>query len=428
MKRKLLIIPLIVIIAMASYYYHYLQRPDKLTIGLFAGNPWSDTNFNIYDVIDEVIEQYQARYGIEVEYVSGVLQEDYSNHLNSLIVAGKEPDIYLIFEEDFTTLANTEALVRLDGLIDRDDNFNLDNYYQAPLKAGEFNGIRYALPVDCNLDLLFVNETLLEQEGIVIDDQLDLDEFYHICQQVTKDTDNDGVIDQFGCSNYDLADILSAFGIDFFSQGDFFIDLDKTKAALEYFKKLNALNGRSSVSLDDYDLGHVAFAKLPFSQFRTYRFYPYNLTKYSTFKWDCINLPSETGNSGRIDTLLAGISARVQNKSAAYNFIKLLSNDAQVQQDYFATSQGISPLSSVVNSLATSTLLHEQSLDGDFALPVIDRAMTQALISKKIPNYDFLYSQAIEKLNQTLRSDEDIDLVLINVQKEMNELMIQTNK
>ena len=45
------------ILALASYYSRFLSRPDKLTIGLFAGNPWSDTNFNIYDVIDDLIEK-----------------------------------------------------------------------------------------------------------------------------------------------------------------------------------------------------------------------------------------------------------------------------------------------------------------------------------------------------------------------------------
>lgn len=428
MRRNIIILPLVVIIALSSYYFHYLQRPDKLTIGLFAGNPWSNTNSNIYDAIDELIANYQDKYDIEVGYVSGILKDDYSNYLNSLIVAGKEPDIYLVFEDDFASLASINALAGLDYLIARDDSFNLDDYYQAPLGAGEYRGSRYALPVDCNLDLLFVNETLLEKEGITVTDQLDLDEFYSICQAVTRDTDGDGIVDQFGCCNYSLGDVFNAYGIDFFATGEFAVDLEATKEAIGYYKKLAALNGRASVSLDDYDLGNVAFAKLPFSQFRTYRFYPYNLTKYSTFKWDCINLPGNGSNSGRLKTLLMGISARCQNKDAAYKLLRMLSNDEKIQQDYFATSQGISPLVSVVNSTATRDLLSAQSLDVDFDLAAIDRGMAEAVASPNIPDYDYLYDQALQKLNGALSTDEDIDLYLINLQKEMEQLMIQTAK
>ncbi len=428
MKRKIIIIPLVVIIALSSYYYNHLQRPDKLTIGLFAGNPWSDANFNIYDVIDKLKATYQDKYDIEVEYVSGILKEDYSNYLNSLIVAGKEPDIYLVFEEDFASLASINALCPLDDMIAQDQSFDLESYYQAPLKAGEYKNNRYGLPVDCDLDLLFVNETLLEKEGITIEGRLDLEEFYQVCQQATRDTNGDGTVDQFGCCNYDLGDVFDAYGIDFFAQGCFTIDHASTKAAIEYYKKLTALNGRTTLSLDDFDLGKVAFAKLPFSQFRTYRFYPYNLTRYSTFKWDCINLPANGVDSGGCSALLMGISSRCQDKLAAFKFVRMLSYDSCFQQDYFATSQGISPLVSVVNSKATKDLLSGQSLDVDFDLAVIDRGMEEAATSQNISGYNDLYDQALLKLSGALTTDQDIDLYLIDVQKQMEQLMIQATK
>ena len=119
--------------------------------------------------------------------------------------------------------------------------------------------------------------------------------------------------------------------------------LAKPRTAIEYYQQLLALNGNVTTSLDDFDLGNVAFAKLPFSQFRTYRFYPYNLTKYSTFKWDCIDLPGGDSSFGALETLQVGISARCQNKPAAYRFIRMLSADATIQQEYFRFFPGNFP-------------------------------------------------------------------------------------
>lgn len=44
------------------------------------------------------------------------------------------------------------------------------------------------------------------------------DDFYKICQKVTKDTDGDGRIDQFGVYNYDWKDAVFSNGGRLFNQ------------------------------------------------------------------------------------------------------------------------------------------------------------------------------------------------------------------
>lgn len=73
-------------------------------------------------------------------------------------------------------------------------------YFMNPLIRQEiYNNTQYALPFESNPTMMCINIDLLEKEGISIPDSgWTLEDFYNICKQVTKDTDGDGVIDQYG--------------------------------------------------------------------------------------------------------------------------------------------------------------------------------------------------------------------------------------
>lgn len=66
---------------------------------------------------------------------------------------------------------------------------------------------------------MFVNKTLLQQEGISLPkDNWSLEEFYNVCRQLTKDSNNDGIIDQYGCYNYEWINAIYASGIELFNE------------------------------------------------------------------------------------------------------------------------------------------------------------------------------------------------------------------
>ncbi len=51
--------------------------------------------------------------------------------------------------------------------------------------------------------MMCVNKDLLEKEGISIPESgWTLEDFYEICKKVTKDTNGDGVVDQYGITDY----------------------------------------------------------------------------------------------------------------------------------------------------------------------------------------------------------------------------------
>ena len=164
-KNKIMIIVLVLVMGIGLIYYH--NQKKVLTIGIFAGSNWDVPTFDYYEMIDKIIVRFEKEHpNVEVQYKSGILKEDYSLWLSNQLLIGAEPDLYMILNEDFNSLSALGALKNLDSIITDDQDFNSDEFYQSTYQAGQYQGKQYALPYEVNPTLMFVNKTLLQQEGI----------------------------------------------------------------------------------------------------------------------------------------------------------------------------------------------------------------------------------------------------------------------
>ena len=199
---------------------------------------------------------------------------------------------------NFNTLASLGALKNLDMLVGGDKEFGSNVFYSSVYKAGQYEGSQYALPMECNPTLMFVNKTLLQKEGIKVpDNDWTWDDFYDICKTIVKDSDGDGQMDQFGCYDYTWLQAVYSNGITPFNQSGTssnFLD-EKFSQSLEFVKRLEATNRNYQVTSNDFDLGKVAFRPFTFSDYRTYMPYPWRIKKYSGFEWTCIRMPAFWG-------------------------------------------------------------------------------------------------------------------------------------
>ena len=175
--------------------------------------------------------------------------------------------------------------------------------------------MQYALPYECVPTLMCINKSLLESEGITVPSgDWTWEDFYNICAKVTRDTDGDGEIDQFGCCGYTWQDALTANGASLFTEdgGSCLISEPKAVQAVAFAQRLGKLTAETAPSARDFDEGKVAFRPFLFSDYRTYQPYPWRIKRYSDFSWDCIPMPHGPagGNSSELSTVLAGISSR----------------------------------------------------------------------------------------------------------------------
>ena len=419
--NRVKIVILVILIIGGFIYYNNQKR--VLTIGIFAGSNWDVPTFDYYKMIDETIARFEKEHpNVEVKYQSGILKEDYSLWLLQQLLTGNEPDLYMILNEDFNSLASLGALKNLDQIIKSDSDFDVDKFYQNTLEIGKYQGVQYALPYEVNPTLMFVNKTLLEKEGISLpENDWTLDDFYNICKQITKDTDNDGIIDQYGYYNYTWLDAIYAGGINIFNESGTSCDLNNTKVkeAIQFIEKINLLNQGFNVTSNDFDQGKVAFAPMQFSQYRTYKPYPYRVSKFSTFEWDVIEMPQQTdAYLTQLSSLMIGLSTRSSNGDLAWQLLKEFTYNETSQQDIYKYSQGVSPLKSVTESEDILKLLEEDTMgDSKIDMSVLNKVMEYPTINTGFKKYEAVMRIANNQITRALQSNADLDTTLIALHK-----------
>lgn len=150
----------------SSLLYLYYGDQNTLRVGIFMEAIGRFRTVH-YEILDQAIKKFESKYpNIKVEYEKGILSNDYSEWLSEQILKGTEPDVYLVLDEDFNTLASLGALKNLDMLVGGDKEFDSDVFYSSVYKAGQYEGSQYALLMECNPTLMFVNKTLLQKREL----------------------------------------------------------------------------------------------------------------------------------------------------------------------------------------------------------------------------------------------------------------------
>ncbi len=169
----------------------------------------------------------------------GSRRSDYSDWLSEKIVSGKTPDVFMVSEQDLSLLAARGVLEKLNGYMDRKDQAAF--YPPLPLNQVSIRGQTYALPYESNPILMCVNKDLLDKEGIEVPKEgWSLEEFYTICKKLTKDTNGDGQLDQFGSTEYTWKEALAANGGHLFQGGMLKLTAPKSQRVFDFSSK----NGR----------------------------------------------------------------------------------------------------------------------------------------------------------------------------------------
>ncbi len=364
---------------------YYFQHKRTISLGFFTGSAWDVPDAYTYQLIDDAVEKFEAEHpGVKVKFVSGIQKDDYSEYIASALIKGNAPDVFFVLPEDFSTFAGTDALMKLDGYIDKDVNYDKSRYYKASFEFGNISGSQYGIPFESVPQMMFVNKTLLKNEGInEIPEDWTWEEFYEICDRVTKDTDGNGIEDQFGVCGYTWQHAFITNGVDVFDANGTSCNLLSENAveAVDFIKKINGLTKGNIVKADDFDKGNVAFMPALLSDYRTYKPYPWNIKKYTNFELDCITLPrGENGdNKSTMSTLLLAMNSRTNNEGLAWELIKTFCYDAEIQSEIYTYKEGASVLKTVTDSMTTmlsinQVLSEEGGMDINLIIFIMDHA------------------------------------------------------
>lgn len=418
---------------LAVALYAAREKEIVLELGMFTGSNWDVANANSFIIIDEAIERFENEHpGVRIHYYSGIQKEDYSEWFSRKLLAGKEPDVFMILGTDFNQFSSLGIMKNLNGLMEQDTDFEQEKYFSSAFQAGQYADIQYALPYETVPTLMFVNKTLLTREGIDMPDQdWTWEEMYDICRKVTKDTDGDGMPDQFGIYNYDWIDAVCSNGGEIFRQDgyeSYFTD-DRVVNAVKYVQRLDDLYQGQKVVQEDFNRGKVAFMPMTFAEYRTYKTYPYKIKRYANFQWDCITMPagSQGDNLSQVDTLLMGIGVHTKNEKLAWEFLKLLTYDEAIQTDIFRYSQGASVLKEVTRSGEMENIVQEDMEESDTVISgdLLGRVIEEGHIEPQFKRYEQAKALADSEIGKILENDKNVDSSLKIIQRTINDFLRQ---
>ena len=419
LRHLALLVVLIISVALAFVFWASAQE-KVLRIGVYAGSSWDVPNSRENRVLDSLIKKFEKTHPhVKVIYESGIPKDDYADWLAEQVLKGEQPDLFMVPENDFSMLASTGALKSLDTLL-KDDERRV--FYPVAYEAGQYQGVSYALPVESNPIMMCVNKDLLEKEGISIPESgWTLEDFYEICKKVTKDTNGDGVVDQYGITDYTWQQALVAYGGHLTDKSGINVDSSEMHQALSFMSKLDMLSRHYKVTSNDFDEGRVAFYPMSLAQYRTYKPYPYHVSKYSSLSWTCIPMPTANNQvmGTQVKTSLFAMSSNTSQEKLAWEFMLLLSQDKESQQALFEKSQGTSVLPSVVKSQQSREILQADDFGLDsLTSERLDRMMNRSIIDISL-EVDQHTMERMDYLIQKAMQNQEIDSSLPSIQKEI---------
>ena len=438
MKRKqsiMMAVAGILVVGLSAYgiCHVHLRKNITLEFGMFTGSNWDVAQANSFTIIDKAIAKFEHVHpGVKVHYYSGIRKDDYSEWFSRKLLAGEEPDIFMVLGTDFNQFASMGVMKNLETFIEEDTDFEPEKYFTSAFVSGQYESVQYVLPYETVPTLMFVNKTLLTQEGIDMpEENWTWEDFYEICKKVTRDTDGDGVPDQFGSYNYDWMDALCSNGGGVFNKKGTEAALTDFRVveAVKYVRSINDLYGGEKLTQEDFNGGRVAFMPLTFAEYRTYKTYPYKIRKYANFQWDCVTMPAgeQGGNISQVDSLLMGISANTKEEKLAWEFLKLLTYDEESQMNIFYDSQGASVLKEVTESQQMEQVVQEDMEEGDTVIngKLLGRVIEGGHVEPQFKKYEQAMSLTDSEINKILEEDKDVDSNLKILQRTINEYLIQ---
>ena len=370
------ILLLLSIILMSGIYQKWIPRKEKkLTIGVFAGSYWDIENGYYYRILDDAIAKFRREFPeYEVTYTSGILKSDYSEWLAEKLLQGDVPDLFFVPGDDIPTFADIGALRPLTNLITLDREFDPGAFYSSAYLSGQENGVQVALPYECAPNMMFVNKTILDREGIPLPDpDWTWEDFLAICGKVTRSTDGTGVINQYGVSGYSWEDAFSTNGVELFDEEGRSCDFTTPRIgeAISFLERLQAGNS----------------------------------------EWECITMPAGPSgdNFSRLDTLYVALSSRTSQEEAAWELMKILTSEKEIQKEIFDYSEGISPLVDVTESEETADMILEGTGTA-FNMDTLHRAMEKSVTPPRFAGYEDAREQVSIAVRSILDSNSNVQM------------------
>ena len=310
---------------------------------MFRGNP---EELKAYQATVKRFEE--ANKDVKVTMVQ-TAPDQYDTKLKSAIAGRKIPDVFFYNPAQVKAYVNSGVLLDITEAVENSEDVKLDDIWEKGVDKYRFDGETlgegaiYGLPKDLGPFALGYNKTMFEDAGIPLPDKdkpYTWDEFVDVAKQLTKDTNGDGKMDQYGTGfnvNWALQPFVWSNGADWINEDGTKVTIDDPKfiEALQFFVDQQLKHGITpsigeTQTLDTYQRwlkGQLAFFPVG----------PWDMAAFKEqlkFEYDLLPWPAgSTGKaSGWVGSLGIGVGSTTKHKEEAAELAMYLSADQEGQQ------------------------------------------------------------------------------------------------
>lgn len=385
------------------------------------------------------IEQFEAAHeGVDVKIIMTTADE-YATKLKAAITGKQIPDVFYIDPGSVQAYVQSGIIADITSYVESSDAIDLDNVWSYGVDSYRFDGTTqgegaiYALPKDIGPFSFGYNKTMFEAAGIPLPDPdvpYTWDEFVSVAQQLTKDVDGDGGLDQWG-TGLNVTWNLQAF---VWSNGGDWLNEDRTEVtvnepefveALQYFADMQNVyevtpSAGDAQTLDTYQRwmqGQIGFFPVG----------PWDVPTYEglDFEWDLIPYPAgATGESATwTGTLGIAVSGATAHTDLAAELAMYLSVDPDAQQALVDAGVQIPNLIDMADEWVTASTLppanKQEFLD-------IAEDYGRALPANNTYSAEW-YDELFKNIQPVLDGEQTAQEYLDDVQPRMQELLDKAN-
>lgn len=372
-------------------------------------------------------------------------QNEYATTLTGMMTAKDMPDVFYVGPESVKNFVDNGYLANLTPML-AEAGISTDDLPQGVLSFYKYDGTQtgsgdlYALPKDASVFAYAYNKDVFDASGVPYPDPdkpYTYEEFVEVCQKLTKDTDGDGEIDQWGASFADLY-MLYPF---IWSNGASFTSADGKTVTISDPKFVEALQKyldltqkyqitptvEQDTALGPYQrwiagqTGFYAAATWDVASFMDPETFPYN--------WDLCYYPTMSSGKSMTWSGTVGfcVSATSEHKELAAELASYLSADVEGQKEL--SGMGGTTSVQVPNLLSLQEEFKQMVADGTMAYPsnadVIfnylngtDYAETRMTETTYTPNAEWL-DMFWEQLTDVKAGRRDLNEFISTIEPEM---------
>ncbi|KAB7666318.1 ABC transporter substrate-binding protein [Bacillus sp. B1-b2] len=308
---------------------------------MFRGGPDEKTAYT------EAIKKFEeAHEGVSVKIIN-TDADQYSTKLSAAVSGGNIPDVFYLDSGSIANYVDNGIIKDITEEVEK-ANFDLNSIWPFGTEIYRYDGetpgkgALYGLPKDVGPFALGYNKDMFEEAGIPlpdVDKAYTWEEFLKVSQEITKDTNGDGEVDQWA-SGFNATWTLQSFaysnGASFLNEsGDTVtVDTPEFASSLQFLTDLTnkyntTPNASQAETLDTYQRwmnGELAFFPIG----------PWDMSTYAKLDFEYDLMPWPSGTTGEsvayVGSLGLVVSETTQYPDLATELAIYLSADESAQQ------------------------------------------------------------------------------------------------